>query len=105
MKWILLLTLLASPLVQADITFSEMNSYRCGNKLIQKGMTKPEIMTACPRLKPVDKKQWTRTYSTFFNSYHRHYEGWVYQQYGKFDVWVVFYQGRVIEILQTNQRS
>lgn len=89
----------------SDITTSEMNSYRCGNKLIQKGMYQNEVTQACGNKRPATKKKWRRNYSNGFTTWYRNFEAWVYQTYGQFDVWVVFNgAGEVVEIVQTNQR-
>lgn len=107
-KWILIGSiLLISNAIYAggDITTSEMKSYRCGNKLIQKGMYQDEVTQACGNKRPATKKKWRRSYTNGFTTWYRNFEAWVYQTYGQFDVWIVFDGAReVVEIVQTNQR-
>lgn len=105
MKWIIFMAMMISLQVQADYELSETNSYRCGNALIQKGMTEQEVVIACGNKRPVDKRTWSRTYAYGLSTYQRHFEGWIFQDYGKFDVWVVFNRGQVIEVLQSNKRN
>ncbi|MEX1199764.1 MAG: DUF2845 domain-containing protein [Methylophaga sp.] len=105
MKWIILVTLVISFHAKADYELSEINSYRCGNALIQKGMTEREVISACGNKRPVDKRKWSRTYAYDLSTYQRHFEGWIFKDYGKFDVWIVFNGGQVVEVLQSNKRN
>lgn len=89
-----------------DVTTSDIESYRCGNKLIQRGMQQHQAVKACGSRKPAHTKRWTRSYSNGFTTWYRNFEAWIFQPYGKFDVWVVFdSSGEVIDIYQTNQRN
>ena len=101
---ILFFTFLAAP-VFADYELSQINSYRCGNKLGSAGMTEREVLKACGNKRPVGKETWSRVVTYGFDSFRRNYEGWLFQDYGKFDVWVVFSGGQVVEVLQSNERN
>lgn len=105
MKWMFLMTAIFSAASHADYELSEIHSYRCGNALIQKGMTEQEVVIACGNKRPVDKRKWSRTYAYGLSTYQRNFEGWIFQDYGKFDVWLVFNRGQVVEVLQSNRRN
>ncbi len=92
----------------------ELNSYRCGNKLIQLGMTQQDIFNTCgPNGEP--SKVLTKDVNKA-NPYERYSDGtmpvytdqyvyWLYEPYGKYDTYVVFKNGRVVRIYSTNDRN
>lgn len=102
-QWIAVMwiVLFASPAI-AD---KQINSYRCGNGLIQMGISLSEAKRVCGNKRPDNVRNWTREYSNGFTTWTRSFRGWVFRDYGKFTVMVVFNQGSVIEIIQTNDRN
>lgn len=93
---------------------SELDSYRCGNKLIKLGMTAQDIFNTCgasgePSRTFTKEEQKANPYARYSDGtmpvHTDHYDYWLYEPYGKFDTYVVFRNGRVIRIYSTNDRN
>ena len=86
------------------------DSYRCGTRLLQLGMTVNEVQTLCPTSQQPDNIE---HYLQSFEIHHRGYYGvhyvslqtykmekWTYKRYGRFRTYIIFRDGMIYQIIQ-----
>lgn len=103
MRYLLFIGLLLSSSAQAEST---MNSYRCGNGLVQKGMSMQQVHDLCGEFDSykvwedqyTDLKYIDRNYNAPVKTVR--YDRWTYSDYGRFDVHILFREGRVVKMVQ-----
>lgn len=95
----------------ADVEFLE--SFRCGNKFVELGMSVREMRDVCGNIWPDEIRTDVNHYKTpgavknFVTSLPpsaNTYQFWIYRDYGKFNTWVWVVNGRVdrIEVGERN---